>query len=134
MDLNAPATKGDIAELRSEMFGGFDTGIAQVRADMGQDFAQVRADMGQDFAQLRADMAENTAQLHSEMSHIYHDLVERMDDTKTELLRAFYAYATGNDKRIGQIEGNAAAVQSRLATIEGRLLEVEKRLNIPPAA
>jgi hypothetical protein len=27
-----------------------------------------------------------------------------------------------------------AAMRSRLATIEGRLLQIEKRLNLPPAA
>jgi hypothetical protein len=32
------------------------------------------------------------------------------------------------------VEGNTNAVIVRLATLETRLLEVEKRLNMPPAA
>jgi len=32
-----------------------------------------------------------------------------------------------------ELEGNEGALRSRLATFETRLLEVEKRLNIPPA-
>jgi hypothetical protein len=32
------------------------------------------------------------------------------------------------------LEGNEAAIRSRLATIEDRLLQVERRLNMPPAA
>jgi len=32
------------------------------------------------------------------------------------------------------IEVSDAAIRNRLAIVEGRLLQVEKRLNIPPAA
>ena len=32
-----------------------------------------------------------------------------------------------------ELEGNEAAIRSRLGTIEDRLMEVEKRLNIPPS-
>ena len=37
-------------------------------------------------------------------------------------------------QRIKQNEGNQAAFNARLATLEERLTEVEKRLNMPPAA
>jgi hypothetical protein len=33
-----------------------------------------------------------------------------------------------------EIESNEAAIRNRLATVEDRLLQVEKRLNMPPAA
>ena len=36
-------------------------------------------------------------------------------------------------KRMTELEGNEAAIRSRLGTIEDRLMEVEKRLNIPPS-
>jgi hypothetical protein len=32
------------------------------------------------------------------------------------------------------VEGNTTAVIARLATLETRITEVEKRLNLPPAA
>jgi len=73
-------------------------------------------------------------QLRSEINHQYRDLVERIDDSKTELLKAFYGYAQGNNKRMAELEGNEGAFRSRLATIEDRILEVERRLNMPPAA
>jgi chromosome segregation ATPase len=77
---------------------------------------------------------QNVEILRSEMHHQYNDLVERIEDGKTELLKAFYSFASGEQKRMTQIEGNEGALRSRIATIEDRLLEVEKRLNIPPAA
>jgi hypothetical protein len=77
---SAPATKRDIEELRSET--------------------------KQEFQQLRSELE----QLHSEMSHQYNDLVERIHDGETRLLKAFYSFGEANN----------------------RLLQVEKRLNIPP--
>lgn len=71
--------------------------------------------------------------LRSEMHHMYDNLVERMADSETKLLKAFYSYAEGNDKRVGQIETSNASMLGRLATVENRVLEIEKRLNLPPA-
>jgi hypothetical protein len=44
-------------------------------------------------------------QLRSETTHQYNDLVERIDDSKTELLSAFYAFAKSDQKRIAHVEG-----------------------------
>jgi hypothetical protein len=72
------------------------------------------------------------AQLRAEIGHQYNDLVERIADSQPALLKAFYGYAEGNNKRVAELEGNEAAVRSRLGTLETRLLEVEKRRNMPP--
>ena len=63
---NEPATKRDIAEVR------------------------------QDFEQLRSDVKQDMEQLRSEMNHIHNDLVERMSDRETRLLKAFYNFAQTN--------------------------------------
>ena len=68
------------------------------------------------------------------MNHGYADLAERISDSETRLLKAFYDFAQSNQKRLTEIETNEASMRSRLATIEDRLLQVEKRLNMPPAA
>ena len=73
-------------------------------------------------------------QLRSEMNHQYDDLKETLRDSETKLLQAFYSFAESNLQRIALVEGNTTAVIARLATLETRLLEVEKRLNMPPAA
>ena len=107
-DRNAPATKGDIADLEQKV---------------EQKFEQARSETNQQIEQLR-----------SEMNHGYRDIVERISDSETRLLRAFYDFATSNQKRMTEIEANEALMRSRLATIEDRILQVEKRLNMPPAA
>ncbi len=72
-------------------------------------------------------------QLRAEVNHGYRDLVERISDGETRLLKAFYSFGQSNNKRIAEVEGNESALRSRVATIEERLMEVEKRLNIPPS-
>lgn len=107
-DRNANATKGDIADLRSELTESID--------------------------QLRLDTNERFDQLRSEMSHGYNDIVERIHDSQTAVLKAFYSYAEGNNKRVAELEDDGGAVRRRLAVIEDRILAVEMRLNMPPAA
>jgi hypothetical protein len=72
-DQNAPATKGDLEELRSG---------------------------------LRSEMSQLGSELRSEMSHGYNDIVERIADSETRLLKAFYAFAESNDKRMIQQDAN----------------------------
>ena len=55
-------------------------------------------------------------------------------DTETKLLTAFYDFAKANQHRISELEGGHATLTRRMGSIEDRLLEVERRLNIPPAA
>jgi hypothetical protein len=82
----------------------------------------------------KQDLHQAVEQLRSEMQHNYNDLAERITDGETRLLKAFYGYAESNQKRMVEVEGNEAALRSRLGTLEGRVLEVEKRLNIPPSS
>jgi predicted nucleic acid-binding Zn-ribbon protein len=59
---------------------------------------------------------------------------EQIRDTETKLLTAFYDFAKVNQQRLSELEGSDAAIKRRIGSIEDRLLEVEKRLNMPPAA
>jgi hypothetical protein len=103
-DRNAPATKGDIADLEQKF---------------EQKFEQVRGEIDQ---------------LRGEVNHGYADLAERISDTETRLLKAFYDFAQSHQKRMTEIELSETSMRSRLDTIEDRVLQIEKRLNMPPAA
>lgn len=52
-----------------------------------------------DITHLRAELEQKIDLLRSEVNHQYRDLVERIDEGKTELLKAFYGYAQGNRNR-----------------------------------
>jgi hypothetical protein len=133
-DQNAPATKADIAELRSEFRSEMKPDIEQLRSAVKQDIGELRSEMKQDIGDLRSEIKQDFEQLRSEVNDGYNDLVERMADSETRLLKAFYDFAQSNQQRVTLLEGNEAAIRNRLATLEDRLLQVEKRLNMPPAA
>jgi chromosome segregation ATPase len=125
-DPNAPATRGDIDQLRGAVCGD----IEQLRGAVRGEIEQLRGEVRGDIEQLRGYVE----QLRAETGHQYNDLVERIADSQTALLKAFYGYAEGNNKRVAELENDEAAVRSGLATLEDRILEVERRINMPPAA
>lgn len=61
-------------------------------------------------------------------------LREQILDTETKLLTAFYDFAKANQHRVSELESSDAILTRRIGSIEERLLEVERRLNMPPAA
>lgn len=61
------------------------------------------------------------------------DLMEALRGVETKLLSAFYGYAKTNDKRVLEAEGNEAALRSRMATLETRVLDLEEKGNNPAA-
>jgi predicted nucleic acid-binding Zn-ribbon protein len=79
-----------------------------------------------------ADLSERLEMLRTEVQHGYDDLREAIRDSQTEMLKAFYSFAQSNSKRFAELEGNEAAIRSRLGTIEDRLMELERRVITPP--
>ena len=61
------------------------------------------------------------------------ELMEAMRGIETKLLQAFCGYAKSNDGRVLEVEANETVLRNRVATLESRITEVERRLNFPPA-
>ena len=89
-------------------------------------------------AALDAAMRAQDQRFEGRMDVLEHRLTDRftegLRDTETKLLQAFYGFAEANNKRLVQGEAATAMVVTRLSSIESRVLEIEKRLNIPPTA
>ena len=58
-------------------------------------------------------------------------LEENYRDTQTELLKAMYTMGETIQSRVNAQEAVISSLQQRQALMEARLLEVEKRLNLP---
>jgi hypothetical protein len=58
-------------------------------------------------------------------------LVEAIRDNETHLLKAFYGFTESVSARFKAADDNDANLKKRLAVLEERLMEVEKRLNFP---
>ena len=80
----------------------------------------------------RADLAELRGEVHGDLILLQEKLTETIQDSETRVLNAFYKYAEATQKRLALLEGTDANILSRLATMESRILELEKRANIPP--
>jgi spore coat protein CotH len=61
-------------------------------------------------------------------------LEEAYRDTQTEVLKAVYSMGERLESRVGAQEAIIASLQQRQASVEARLLQIEKRLHLPPAA
>jgi len=70
----------------------------------------------------------------ADLAAVEEHLIEAMRDIQTGMLNAFYAVAESNHKRLTDAERQAEGLKERLALLESRILSVEKRLNMPPAA
>jgi len=62
------------------------------------------------------------------------ELVEAFRDVQTEILTAFYGFTETIQNRFKEQDQTEASLKRRMTTLESRLLEIEKRLNLPPAA
>jgi hypothetical protein len=119
IDRAAPATQGDLLDLKGELKG---------------DLLDLKGELKGDLLDLKYELKQDIAMIRSEMQHTFDALIERMADNQTELLKAFYGFPTSTDVKLKDGEQSDAMLRQRLSTVESRLLEVEKRLNMPPAA
>lgn len=77
---------------------------------------------------------QDVADVRTEMQAMEDRLIEAIRDGQTELLKAFYSVTESNNKRLSQSEANELADRGRIEALERRVTELEKRLNLPPAA
>jgi hypothetical protein len=83
---------------------------------------------------LRHDLAASFDQLRFEVRREFADVKVTLLDVQNELLKAFYGYAHRIDTRLTEREMNRLILCQRLTDMESRITEIEKRLNMPPAA
>ena len=115
-DRGAPATKGDIEDLRDEL-----------RNEIRESQTHLRQELLESQSQLRQELLESQARVRDE-------LIEVFRDGQTEILKAFYGFAKSTDTKLKDSEISAMLLRERIGAVESRLLEVERRLNMPPAA
>ncbi len=70
------------------------------------------------------------------LEHVENALMERMRDMQTEILRGFGTWAENQSLRLNKLEADHhnldTSATQRLANVEHRLLEIEKRLLMEP--
>jgi hypothetical protein len=82
----------------------------------------------------KGDLAEQGALLKADLADLEARLVEVIRDAQTETLRAFYGFVETVQTRFKAQDDTEAGLKKRLTVLEERVLEVEKKLLMPPAA
>ena len=106
---NAPATKADLAEQG-----------ALFKADLAESETRITA-------RFKADLAERETRLVDQLTEV-------IRDAQTETLKAFYGFVETVQTRFKAQDDTEAGLKKRLTVLEERVLEVEKKLIMPPAA
>jgi len=87
---------------------------------------------GNDLPATKRDFEEFKVEVNIPFEAFEQRIGQILHDTEARVLQAFCGFAGATNKRLDQTDWNLAICTDRLETIESRLLEVEKRLNIPP--
>jgi polyhydroxyalkanoate synthesis regulator phasin len=124
-EMNQPATRGDLAVLRTELKAD----MAALRTELKADMAGLRTELKADMAGLRAELR---AEFKMDMDVLRDELKEFMRDLQTELLRAFHTYTDTAWARMSRMKADisniSAEAELRLDALERRVMDLEKRL------
>ena len=82
-----------------------------------------------DLAALEQPLTQNLTQ--SLTHNLTEAFTEAIHDSETRLLKAFYGFTETVQARFKAADDSEANMKKRLTVLEERLLEVEKRLNMP---
>ena len=82
----------------------------------------------------KGDLQDLRDELKGEMSSLRDELLEAIHDSQTALLKAFYGFGETVRNRFQEQDQTEISLKRRIGTLEDRILEIEKRLNMPPAA
>jgi ElaB/YqjD/DUF883 family membrane-anchored ribosome-binding protein len=115
-----PATKADLEKLRSAT----KSDLEKLQSDLEK--------LQSDLEQFRSATKSDLEQIRSEFQHGFDELKETVRDGQTEILKAFYGYTQTTDAKLKEGEISDNFLRERLTIVESRLLNVERRLNMPP--
>ncbi len=82
----------------------------------------------------RQDLGRLEVRVDGKFSALEASLLEAIHDSETRVLKAIYGYTETISVRVDGASKRSGELDDRIAILERRLLEVEKRLNVPPAA
>ena len=73
--------------------------------------------------------------IQEQMAAMKDELIERMRDMQTEIIKVFMSFQERNESRDVAQEQATAALSARVSMMEHRILEIEKKLLLnPPSA
>jgi hypothetical protein len=115
-DRTSPATKGDLQDLKQELLETIRSSNERLKDE------------------LLVAVHSGDQSLRVDLQALKDDLIEVIRDSQTETLHAFYGFTQTVQDRFKEADQTEAALKRRIGMLKSRSLDIEKRLNIPPAA
>jgi hypothetical protein len=84
--------------------------------------------------ELKGDINFLRDEFKGDINFLREELLEAIHDSQTALLKAFYGFGETVRNRFQEQDQTEVSLKRRMGTLEDRILEIEKRLNMPPAA
>jgi len=84
-----------------------------------------------DLKALREELKGDMGALERRLTEAFQEAIH---DAETKLLKAFYEYAESNRLRIITVETATTTLSKRVEIVEGKLLAIEKKLDLPNAS
>jgi hypothetical protein len=69
--------------------------------------------------------------MDEELKERFTKIDRRLEEVETKLLRAFYGFSRTLEARLRMQDNTANGQRERMDALEGRMLDVEARLNLP---
>ena len=73
----------------------------------------------------------NTPATKADLAKLEERLLEAIHDSETRLLKAFYTYAEATQKHLVDLDKSDGSIRDRLGALEARMINLEKRLDLP---
>lgn len=87
------------------------------------------ADLGQEF---RQEMMDLKLAVNTRLQEFEQRVEQQLGEVGARIVTTVFQLAEALQTRVSDVERSDATVKHRLAMLEERLTELEKRLNIPP--
>ena len=73
----------------------------------------------------------NAASTKGDLADLETRLTETIRDNQTEILRAIYGYTETIQTHLKDLDRSETGLRERMTVLEARVLELERRLNLP---
>jgi hypothetical protein len=110
----------------------FQQGMSDMEVRLGERMQLMQTEIGERMGLMQTDIGERMGLMQTEIED---RMTERTRDMQTEIIRVFMEFQQRNEARDDMHEKTGAVLSERVASVERRLLQIEKKLLLePPAA
>jgi hypothetical protein len=82
----------------------------------------------------KGDLLDLKEEVNGNLGNLKDELLEAIRDNQTEILKGFFGFIQTVQARFQEQDQTEASIKRRMTTLESRVLEIEKPLNMPPNA